>query len=166
MSRPLPPNPNLEFLRKQAKDLLREMLQQDPASKLTDAQHVLAREYGFASWPKLKAYLESSAKPANPLVGTWIADVSKSRQHPLNPFQSATLTFDVVGDIVTIADVVVDASGHEERSTNTIRADGEERSEIRTDYAVLTRWLSSHVLETVVKKERRSRRKGEIRNFY
>ena len=58
MSRNLPPHPNLEHLKKQAKDLLHDLQQRDPALKLADAQHALAREYGFASWPKLNAYVE------------------------------------------------------------------------------------------------------------
>jgi len=59
MSRHLPPQPNLEHLKKQAKDLLHDMQERDPASKLADAQHAIAREYGFLSWPKLKAHVES-----------------------------------------------------------------------------------------------------------
>ena len=37
-----------------------------PDFKLADAQRVVAREYGFESWPKLKKYLES--KPPEQLV--------------------------------------------------------------------------------------------------
>src|SRR5262249_15271947 len=58
MSRDLPARPNLEHLRKQAKDLLSELQQRDPALQLADAQHAIAREYGFARWPKLKAHVE------------------------------------------------------------------------------------------------------------
>ena len=65
MSRNLPPHPNLEHLRKQAKDLLHELKQENPALQLADAQHALAREYGFASWPKLKAYVESLPRDAS-----------------------------------------------------------------------------------------------------
>jgi hypothetical protein len=64
MSRQLPPQSNLEYLKKQAKDLLRDMRQRDPASKLADAQRAIAREYGFTSWPKLKAHLDSLPRPA------------------------------------------------------------------------------------------------------
>src|SRR5689334_19301109 len=49
---------NLEQLRKQAKDLLRELKTGRPEAKLADAQLVIAREHGFPSWPKLKAYAE------------------------------------------------------------------------------------------------------------
>jgi ankyrin repeat protein len=74
MSRTLPERANLEFLTKQAKDLLRDAKSGDAlarewlrtwglpgaseAPKLADCQHALAREYGFASWPKLKAHVE------------------------------------------------------------------------------------------------------------
>ena len=59
MSRDLPAHPNLDHLKKQAKELLQTMKQQDPDALLADAQHALAREYGFASWPRLKAHVES-----------------------------------------------------------------------------------------------------------
>lgn len=61
MSRDLPPNPNLEHLKKQAKALLEKLRQQNADATLVDAQHALAREYGFSSWPKLKAHLEATA---------------------------------------------------------------------------------------------------------
>ena len=55
MSRQLPKSPNLEYLKKEAKELRRGM----PQAKLADAQHVLANEYGFATWAKLKAHVEA-----------------------------------------------------------------------------------------------------------
>jgi hypothetical protein len=55
MSRQLPEKPNLEHLKKQAKELLHSM----PQGKLADAQHTLANEYGFATWAKLKAHVEA-----------------------------------------------------------------------------------------------------------
>jgi hypothetical protein len=66
MSRTLPPHANLDHLKKQAKDLLPELQRRNPATKLADAQHAIARDYGFASWPKLKAHVESVAHPADP----------------------------------------------------------------------------------------------------
>jgi ankyrin repeat protein len=75
MSRTLPERANLEFLSKQAKDFLQDAKAGDaiarerlrawgPAGvserpKLADCQHALAREYGFASWPKLRAHVEA-----------------------------------------------------------------------------------------------------------
>lgn len=76
--RPLPNAPSLELERKQAKALLRQIRAGDPDAldrvravhpvslrdrqpnelQLADAQHVLAREHGFASWPRLVEYFE------------------------------------------------------------------------------------------------------------
>jgi ankyrin repeat protein len=53
MSRDLPAKPSLEYLRKQAKQLQRSTSQ----GKLADAQHALAREYGFANWTRLKSHV-------------------------------------------------------------------------------------------------------------
>lgn len=53
-SRSLPERPNLQHLKDQAKDLLKA----GGADSLTDAQFKIAREYGFDSWPKLKAHIE------------------------------------------------------------------------------------------------------------
>jgi ankyrin repeat protein len=78
MSKQLGSNPNLEHLREQAKDLLAnyqrgqaaaaELFQEHlPSLKgqpptralaLHDAQSVVARQYGFDSWPKLVAHVE------------------------------------------------------------------------------------------------------------
>jgi ankyrin repeat protein len=49
---------NLEQLRKQAKERVRERRASGDQIKLADIQHELAREHGFASWPKLKEYVE------------------------------------------------------------------------------------------------------------
>lgn len=75
-TRVLPANPNLEQLRKQAKDLLKQFLADEPAAvaeverferspdqgrfALADAQRVLARAYGFASWAKLKLHVDGT----------------------------------------------------------------------------------------------------------
>lgn len=53
---PLPDRPNLRHLKDQAKGLLKA----GGAASLADAQLQIARLYGFASWPKLKAHVESS----------------------------------------------------------------------------------------------------------
>src|SRR5438270_10207419 len=53
--RPLPDRPSLRHLKDQAKDLLKTAA----AKSIADAQFKIARLYGFASWPKLKAHVES-----------------------------------------------------------------------------------------------------------
>ena len=74
---PLPANTSFQNLKKQAKSLLRGIRAGEPdalrrlksshpksidprSAKLSDAQLIIAREYGCASWPKLKAYLETA----------------------------------------------------------------------------------------------------------
>ena len=79
MSRTLPEKPNLEYLKKDAKALLRTM----PGAKLADAQHALAQEYGFASWAKLKAHVESlTLTPALALTAA-IRDMDAGRVRTL-----------------------------------------------------------------------------------
>lgn len=56
--RSLPEQPNLRHLKAQAKD----MLKAGEAATLVDAQFKIARLYGFASWPKLKAHVDSLAE--------------------------------------------------------------------------------------------------------
>jgi len=79
--RPLPARPNLEQYKKQAKELVKahragteeatyratrflERAQKQLA--LTDAQFVIAREHGFASWPKFAAHLKTLQNENSP----------------------------------------------------------------------------------------------------
>ena len=73
MSKQLPKSPSLDWLRSEAKSLLKSIKAGDPTileaikpfyklpkePKLADAQFLLALYYGFESWPKLKAEVES-----------------------------------------------------------------------------------------------------------
>src|SRR5262252_10333973 len=52
--RSLPERPNLRQLKDQAKDLFKS----GNVKSLTEAQFEIARLYGFASWPKLKAHVD------------------------------------------------------------------------------------------------------------
>lgn len=54
----LPDNPNLDFLRQQAKDLLVALRENDPSLALSDAQRAVAERYGFRTWPDLKAEVD------------------------------------------------------------------------------------------------------------
>ncbi len=54
-ARQLPENPDLRHLKDQAKDLLKA----GEADSVARAQLQIARRYGFASWPKLKAHVDS-----------------------------------------------------------------------------------------------------------
>jgi ankyrin repeat protein len=76
-SRSLPASPDLAQQKTQAKELLRSFAAGDPESRarvraqlpdkqritLADAQFVLAREYGFASWAALKQRIDERAEP-------------------------------------------------------------------------------------------------------
>jgi hypothetical protein len=53
--RQLPDHPDLRHLKDQARDLLKA----GQAASLAKAQFQIARQYGFASWPKLKTHIES-----------------------------------------------------------------------------------------------------------
>jgi len=66
MSSPLPSHPNLEWLRKTAKQRLSELRAADPSAKLADAQRAVARDHGFPSWRKLKAHVEAAASQPAP----------------------------------------------------------------------------------------------------
>jgi hypothetical protein len=82
----LPSSPNLDHLKHQARDLLADLKARNPEAlsrmkefhpkfikrkederitrfSLADALLVVAREYGFESWPKLKGYVESATGP-------------------------------------------------------------------------------------------------------
>lgn len=106
MSSALPPRPNYEQLRKQAKDLhkacqagdaasserLRTHHPQAPAqSTLADAQLAVARQHGFGSWPRLKRALDDIAA-VEAEVARLRADFSKAdepgRQQLLDPVHS------------------------------------------------------------------------------
>jgi Ser/Thr protein kinase RdoA (MazF antagonist) len=54
----LPDRPNLDHLRRQAKDLLAGLRESEPATSLAQAQALLAGQYGFHSWTELKAEVD------------------------------------------------------------------------------------------------------------
>jgi ankyrin repeat protein len=54
----LPQQASLEYVKKEAKDRLRELRVSDPTAKLTAAQLAVARNYGFSSWRELKFEVE------------------------------------------------------------------------------------------------------------
>ncbi len=95
-----------------------------------------------------------AAAKQSPFVGTWVANLSKSKQHPNHQFKSATLQFVVNGDTVTLTQGGVNASGQEESGTITLQADGKERPIPQAPGVVsVVRWVGSHLLETVGKKD-------------
>ena len=57
-SHELPARANLEHLRNEAKQRLKELRARDAEARLSDAQLLVAREYGFPSWRRLKAAVD------------------------------------------------------------------------------------------------------------
>jgi Ankyrin repeats (many copies) len=55
--RVLPARANLEHLRNEAKQRLKTMRSHDSAARLSEAQLLVARDYGFPSWRKMKSYV-------------------------------------------------------------------------------------------------------------
>ena len=67
MAKNLPARPNLEHLRGQAKARLATLKTRKTGARLADAQHAVAREHGFASWPALTRHVEQ----LRALEGEW-----------------------------------------------------------------------------------------------
>ena len=84
MPRDLPARASVEHLKKQAKELLRDFEQLSPDAierfrpmqlrdagappKLADAQHIVAREYGFDNWAALKHHVDARAQTRDPIA--------------------------------------------------------------------------------------------------
>ena len=125
-SRPadLPAQPNLEHLRKIAKQRLRAMQRIAPSAKLADAQFQIARERGFASWRALKAEIDrrrprgAPAEPPPPTASAWTL--------PSDDAIRAILAdrIDQEGDGVGIVVGVIDAGGPRLVAHGRFRRDG------------------------------------------
>ena len=61
----LPTRPNLEYLKKIAKQQVAALRRQGKTASLAQAQLSLARSYGFASWRKLKTHIEQLQRQGN-----------------------------------------------------------------------------------------------------
>ncbi len=61
MPQALPANPNLDWLKKTAKQRLVQLRSSQPTARLHEAQFALAHDYGFKSWRALKSHIDSIA---------------------------------------------------------------------------------------------------------
>jgi len=59
MTKALPPRPDIEWLRKAAKQRLAELRTRDASAKLHQAQREVAHDYGFSGWRALKAHVDA-----------------------------------------------------------------------------------------------------------
>jgi acyl-CoA synthetase (NDP forming) len=89
----------------------------------------------------------------HPLHGNWIADVAKSARHANHQFQNATMRLDVDADVVVLSYQGVNASGKQESSTQTIRADGQEHSVPGAPGIVVISTLEARRLESSAKRD-------------
>jgi hypothetical protein len=94
----------------------------------------------------------------NPFLGTWIANIEKSRRHVNHQFQSATLTFEIAGDVVSLTHAGVNMAGKPEHGTTTLTADGQEHpvSPLAPGVVALTKWVAPRVLTTEARKDGRA----------
>lgn len=78
VTRTLPARPHLEQLKRQAKDLLADARQGNPpalarldgniSARLADAQFVIAREHGFASWARIRRAVLAASPQDRPVT--------------------------------------------------------------------------------------------------
>jgi len=81
MAQSLPAHPNLEWLRKTAKQALAGLRKRKPDARLADAQLLLAREYGFHSWRALKAHVDGLATLPPAASATQDATIAEFLRH-------------------------------------------------------------------------------------
>jgi len=128
MPSPLPPHPDLEWLRKQARRLLRAAHEGDADAlarfraipqfaslgdaalrarvQLTDAQHAIAREHGAESWPALKRAVEDRL-PLAAQAARFLAAIRE--HHPVSARQRIARTPAIAHSSVFAASAAGDA---------------------------------------------------------
>jgi len=88
----------------------------------------------------------------NPFAGTWRANLSKSLRDPNHLFKSATLTFEVSDEAVSLTYNGVNMSDAEETGTFKMHPDGKEHPIPGSSGLVETsRWAGPRTLVTVAK---------------
>lgn len=97
MAQALPARPNLDWLRKTAKQALRDTRKQQPEARLAGAQLAVARSYGFSSWRALRAHVDTqlraaaeNAAPDDALVAQFLRDVRTGKIDAVSSALAAT----------------------------------------------------------------------------
>ena len=172
MSRVLPPKPNLEFLKNEAKELLQALRLESPSVKLAHALHRLARDYGFQTWPALKAHVESLVESdavyrngsapflpvpapvpvASPLAGTWRLDAQRSRPNSVDDVLDATIEITVTGASVAMTHRQRNSAGLTDESVMAFLADNQPYL-AGDGYQLRARWRGERALETVATRD-------------
>ena len=98
----------------------------------------------------------------NPFIGTWVANIEKSRRHANHQFQGATLSFEVSGDVVSLNHAGINMAGKQESGTTVLHVDGQEHpvSPQAPGVVVVARWAGTHVLESEARKDGRVAGRG------
>jgi hypothetical protein len=87
----------------------------------------------------------------NPLIGTWNANIEKSKRHPNHLFKSAKLRFSMSNSVLTMTYSGVNMSGVEESGNTVFHPDGKEHPrEVMPGAIEVSRWANAQKLETVV----------------
>ena len=170
MSQRLPSVPNLDHLKKQAKDVLRVSRHRGTRWRLADAQHALARGYGFPSWPDLKLHVESIRRQPgaaaqsvrrkqvdrpslsnHSIAGTWIARPSIDTAHHSGS-GNVVLDFELAEDILTLTQIAADPAGRDVATKLVIQIDGLDHPiPFGNDLTLQASWTDCRTLETIVK---------------
>jgi uncharacterized protein len=113
----LPARPNLEYLKKLAKQQVAALRRQGRTASLAAAQLTLARKYGFPSWRKLKAQVELSERAAAAVEAISSGD-TKTLKRLLS--EDSNLANTRIDDKRTLLHVATDWPGHFPNNTETI----------------------------------------------
>jgi hypothetical protein len=101
----------------------------------------------------LLAIVESLPAVDNPFVGTWTANLSKSKLLPDYQYKPVMLQIAVVFDTVTLGSKFATASGQELTAADLFHTDGKEHpGTLSLGVLHTARWIDARTLETRAKK--------------
>ena len=87
------------------------------------------------------------------LIGTWVANIAKSRRHENHRFASATMHFAIDNDEVRLSYEGINASGKAERSEQVLHADGLPHPHPLAPEIVVTSSLGPRGFESIATKD-------------
>ena len=143
MSQRLPYLPNLDHLKKQAKAVLRVCRVRHAGSQLADAQNAVARGYGFQNWPLLKAHVESVRRSRGATTDSPTRPKTNGRHHQGSSH-----------DLVTLTQVITDATGEPSAARLAFVADGREHEVEGHDFLMQATWIDTRTLDTTVRRDK------------
>ncbi len=180
MQKTLPPRPSLDQLRRQAKDLLKQLRQHDPSAldrlrnshpefgrttdaklqqttfALNHAQLVIAREYGFACWTRLKRQVELLELDERDRLETFVTSALVDHRDPKAAnFERARMILEAQPDIVSatfhaalVAGEIEDVKKHLNREPDLAKRKGGPKEWEPLLYVCFSRFLQRDQLRT------------------